>query len=194
MTRLFIALVLVLGLASFYLPAAENPLSPAAPKQGGAVTPLAGTPGEEAEKKKLDPAHVKMFTEALGAKPGVAAGRVHTLTLPRTDLEVRTLEMGEIPTEAGLASTFRIFRCACGKYFVIGEFCVVDYESQDVIDSLRKGHLQIASVAPMLIQDTPRIVLVRFQGEGQPEALAGTFKDAVQWIGENRTRPNPIPK
>jgi hypothetical protein len=187
MTRLFLAIVLVLGLSSFYLPAADNPLSPAVPKP-------ADVPDEQAEKTKLDPAHLKLFTEALGAKAGVDAGRVHTITLPRTDLEVRTLEMGDIPTEAGLASTFRIFRCSCGKYYVIGEFCVVDYESQDVIDSLRKGQLQIASVAPMLMQETPRIVLVRFQGEGQPEALAKTFKDAVQWIGENRTKRNPIPK
>jgi hypothetical protein len=181
MTRYTLALILIVGLASFHLPAADNPLSPAAPD-------------EQAEKTKLDPAHIKMFTEALGAKPGVSAGRVHTLSLPRTDLEVRTLEMGEIPTEAGLASTFRIFRCSCGKYYVVGEFCVVDYESQDVIDCLRKGQMQIASVAPMLFQDTPRIVLVRFQGEGQPEALAKTFKDTVQWIGENRTKPDPIPK
>src|SRR4051812_37202824 len=101
MTRAIIATLLVLILSSFHLPAADNPLSPAAAD-------------DQAEKTKLDPAHIKLFTEALGAKPGVSAGRVHTLSLPRTDLEVRTLELGEVPTEAGLASTFRIFRCSCG--------------------------------------------------------------------------------
>jgi hypothetical protein len=178
MIRYLIATVVLLSLTSFHLPAADP----------AAVT------DEESQKKKLEPAHMKSLAEAIGAKPGVTTGPVHTLTLPRTDLEVRTLEMGDIPVEAGLATTLRVFRCHCGKYFVVGEFCTVDYESNDVIDSLRKGQFQIASVAPMLIQEKPKIVLIRFQGEGQIEQVTATLKDAVQWIGENRTKPNPLPK
>src|SRR5689334_18224998 len=66
--------------------------------------------------KKLDPAHLKALAEAIGAKEGQTTGRVHTLSLPRTDLEVNTLELGEVPVEAGLASTLHVFRCSCGKY------------------------------------------------------------------------------
>src|SRR2546421_10098673 len=111
--------------------------------------------------KKLEPAHLKALTEAIGAKEGETKGRVHTLSLPRTDLEVNTLELGEVPVEAGLTSTFHIFRCSCGKYYIVGQFCVVDYESNDVIDALRAGNMTIASVAPMLLQERPRILLIR---------------------------------
>ena len=46
--------------------------------------------------------------------------------------------------------------------------------------------------APMLLQEKPRIVLIRFQGEGQMEELIKPMKEAVRWIGENRTKPNLV--
>src|SRR5688500_3385300 len=66
---------------------------------------------------QLDPAHMKVLADALGAKPGETKGRVHTLTLPRADLEVYTNDFGEVPPEAGLATTLRLWRCPCGKYY-----------------------------------------------------------------------------
>jgi hypothetical protein len=145
--------------------------------------------------KKLEPAHMKTLAEALGAKPGQTTGKVHTITLPRTDLDATNLEFGEIPVEAGLASTFHVWRCTCGKYYVIGQFCVVDYESNDVIDALRANNMfYIASVAPMLLQERPKLLLIRFQGEGDIDAIAKNLKEATRWIGESRTKPNPIKK
>ena len=150
------------------------------------------SPPPEPGLKKLEPAHLKALAQAIGAKEGQTTGRVHTLTLPRSDLDVNTLELGDIPVEAGLASVFHVFRCGCGKYYILGQFCVTDYESNDVIDALRGGKLSIASVAPMLLQERPRIVLIRFQGEGQIEELIKPMKEAVRWIGENRTKPNLV--
>jgi hypothetical protein len=146
----------------------------------------------EDEKKKLEPEKTEALAKALGVKGQVVNDKVFVISLPRTDLDVYTTQHGEVPTEAGLASTFRVWRCPCGKYYITGEFCVVDYESNDVIDSLRKSFWQIASVAPMLVGDRPRIVLVRFQGEGEMDVVIKTLKDALNWVGENRTKPNPI--
>jgi len=158
------------------------------------LTPLLTFAADDDAEKKLDPAHMKSLAEALGAKPGETKGRVHTLTLPREDLDVYTLETGDVPTEAGLASTLRLWRCSCGKYYVLGEFCVADYESNDVIDALRGngGHVAIVSVSPLLLQEKPRLLMIRFQGEGDIDTLTKTFKEAVRWIGENRTKRNPI--
>jgi hypothetical protein len=195
--RLTLIACLVVALASFNLPAQDKPpaAAPAPPAAAAAADkPAAAAPADDADNKKLDPAHMRQLAEALGAKPGVTVGPVHTLTLPRDDLDVRTLEMGDIPVEAGLASTIRTFRCHCGKYFVIGEFCLADYESNDVIDALRKGQMQIVSVGPVLLQESPRLVMLRFQGEGHIEDLLPTFKNTVRWIGENRTKKNPLPK
>jgi hypothetical protein len=182
MLRYFPIVVLALALTSFQLPAADNK---PAEKQDAA-------PVAEDTVKKLDPAHLKMLTDALDAKPGEVKGKVFTLTLPRTDLDVNTLEMGDVPVEAGLATTLRLFRCGCGKYYVIGEFCVTDYESNDVIDALRGGQFSIASVAPMLLQEKPRIVLIRFQGDGEINDVIKTLKEAFRWVGENRTKRHPI--
>lgn len=157
------------------------------------LTPLLTFAADDDDPKKLDPAHMKAFAEAIGAKPGETKGRVHTLSLPREDLDVSTLDTADVPTEAGLATTLRLWRCGCGKYYVVGEFCVVDYESNDVIDALRAGgHVSIVSVGPMLLQEKPRILMIRLQGEGDIDTLTKTFKEAVRWIGENRTKRNPI--
>jgi hypothetical protein len=184
MSRCLIAAILFLCLSSFNLPAAEPP--PADPKRGEA--PVATDPPQ----KKLEPAHLKALAEAIGAKPGETKGKVHTLILPRDDLDVVNLDMGEIPTEAGLATTLHLFRCGCGKYYIIGDFCVTDYESNDVIDALRAGQFQIASISPILLQEKPRILSIRFQGEGEIEQVTKTLKEALRWIGENRTKRNPI--
>src|SRR3954462_10391980 len=131
MKRFQILGMLFVCLSSFALRAADPP-----------AAATAQVPADPPEKK-LDPAHLKTLTEAIGAKPGGTKGKVHTLTLPRDDLDVLNLDMGEFPTEAGLATTLRLFRCGCGKYFIIGDFCVTDYKSNDVIDALRTGHFQI---------------------------------------------------
>jgi hypothetical protein len=120
---------------------------------------------------------------------------VHTITLPREDLDVSTPDLGDVPVEAGLASTFRFWRCTCGKYYMVGEFVVADYEANDVIDSLRTGaHVYVASVAPILLQEKPRLLSVRFQGEGDIETLTKVLKDAVRWTGANRLKANPVKK
>jgi hypothetical protein len=143
--------------------------------------------------KQLDPAHLKLLTDALGAKPGQITGRVYTLTLPRGDLDVFTLDQGDIPAEAGLATTLHLWRCTCGKYYITGQFCVADYESNDVIDGLRTGnHISIVSVAPMLLQDKPRILAIRIQGEGDIDTLIKPLKEALRWMGDNRSKKNPI--
>lgn len=145
--------------------------------------------------KQLDPAHMRAVADAIGAKPGETKGRVHTITLPREDLDVGTADFGDIPVEAGLASTFRFWRCTCGKYYMLGEFVVADYEANDVIDSLRTGgHMSIASVGSILLQEKPRLLSIRFQGEGDIETLTKVLKDAVRWTGANRSKANPVPR
>jgi hypothetical protein len=193
MKRYACVAMLTLSLASFTLPAAPPtpPVQPAAPKPEIASPATPTTPAEP-DQKQLDPAHLKAIAQAVGAKPGVINGKVCTITIPRDDLDVMNLEMGEIPVEAGLATTLHVFRCGCGKYYVIGDFIVTDYESNDVIDGLRAGQFQIASVSPILFQERPRLLSIRCQGEGQIEDVTKTLKETFRWIGENRTKHNPI--
>ena len=72
--------------------------------------------------------------------------QVYSITVMRSDAEA-FIEGMPIPAEAGLYSTFHFYKCNCGKLSVMGEFILLDYEVNDVIDSLRNGNLiQIAGI------------------------------------------------
>jgi len=114
---------------------------------------------------------------------------VLTFTFPRADLDI-TLQGNDIPVAAGLASEFRFYRCPCGLLNVIGQFVVADYEANDVVDALRAGHVEVASVGPFMLHERPRLLLVRFQGENKHGGvLAQTLRTALSWTGEERMAP-----
>jgi hypothetical protein len=117
---------------------------------------------------------------------GVLKDDVYTFTVPRTDLDVAVDGMA-VPAAAGIASELRFFRCSCGKTRVVGQLCVADYELNDVLDAVHAGGLiQVASVGPMFLADKPRVMMIRFQGEGEATALARLLKAGLDWTGDAR--------
>jgi len=130
------------------------------------------------------------MTKPIGSK-GVVEDDVYTIKLTRKDLRVF---LEDSPMPAGvLKSEFQFFKCTCGKMEVIGAFCVTDYEANDVIDALRAGAIKIASVAPMMMGDHPRILIVRFHATGEVEKMSKTIKEAMDWTGEARMAPAKRP-
>lgn len=118
-----------------------------------------------------------------------AKEQVYTIKVPRSDLDL-TIDGMSVPTAAGLASTFHFYRCSCGKMSVLGEFLVIDYEANDVIDALRQGAtIRITAVAPVAIGDHPHLLSIRFHGEGEPTPLAKLIKEALRWTGAERMKP-----
>ncbi len=97
---------------------------------------------------------------------------VYRLVTPRTDLFV-TMEGMDVPTGAFLESDFRFWRCPCGKLLVNGQFALADYEANDVVDELQKGGLHVVSIAPLLLHEHPRLLMIRFQGEGRCSVARG---------------------
>jgi hypothetical protein len=132
----------------------------------------------------------KQIADALG-KPGELRDGVYTVTFPRDDLTVR-IEGMDVPTGAGISSTFRFYQCSCGKTVVIGEFVLPDYEANDVAYALQKEDILISSMAPFLLYEKPRMMMVRFQAEGKPRSLAAAIKSALNWTGKNRMRGQPV--
>jgi uncharacterized protein DUF1259 len=104
---------------------------------------------------------------------------VLTIRLPRADLWVQN-DMGEIPTAAGIESIFYFYRCPCGKDKVVGQLAVADFEVNDVLDALRKGQIDMVSLGAMFLGDKPRMMALRFQGEGDAAELAKTLKEALK--------------
>jgi hypothetical protein len=115
--------------------------------------------------------------------------QVYTVTIPRDDLEVKIDGM-PVPTAAGIASTFHFYHCSCGKMSVLGEFIVADYEANDVVDALRVGAtIRVTAIGPIAIGERPRLLSVRFHGEGEATAMAKLIRSAMDWTGEARMKP-----
>jgi hypothetical protein len=167
---------------------APAPVHAARAKPAAVVSSVPATAPADDGEDKTDEQAWNSIRAALG-KAGDVRDGVLAFTLPRADLDI-TLQGNDIPVAAGLASEFRFYRCPCGLLNVIGQFVVADYEANDVLDALRAGHVEVASVGPFMLHERPRLLLVRFQGENKRGGvLAGTLRTALSWTGEERMAP-----
>jgi len=130
------------------------------------------------------------IAKSLGMTGSLKDG-VYTMSLTRKDLEV-FYEDGVMPSGV-LKTEFQFFKCDCGKMYVIGQFCVAEYESNDVIDALRGGQIKVASIAPIFEREHPRMVMIRSHGGGGSDNLTKTLKNALEWTGEARMAPATKP-
>ena len=164
----------------------------AADAVGGSPAPKTQPASDLLDKETPPAAHWAFLAKAFN-KPGVEHDGVYTVTIPRDDWDVN-IEGMPVPTAAGLASVFHFYRCPCGKTNVVGAFCVADYEVNDVIDALRAAHVQVVSIAPMLLYTRANPQIVRFQAESQTEPLSKALREALRWTGKERLAPEaPAP-
>lgn len=127
----------------------------------------------------------KLAQESLG-QAGDIRDEVLTFRYPRKDLSI-TIDGMPAPSAAGFETTFHFYYCPCGKLKVVGQYALAAYEVNDVVDALRKNNqFLVASVAPMLLDEKPRMMLVRFQGEGDGTKLGEALKASFNFIGDAR--------
>jgi hypothetical protein len=179
------------------MPAPASPISPMtqpvavvppppAPATLPATQPAvaATQPAEFPENPKARDAFIEL-SKYLERKGTYKTPDVYVVTVPRDDWTIM-IEGMEVPTAAGLESVFQFYFCSCGKTNVIGQFCVQDYEANDVIDALRAARIEIASVAPMLLHTRQSPVIIRFFAESYPEPLGKGIREALRWTGKER--------
>jgi Domain of Unknown Function (DUF1259) len=157
-------------------------VGPTWPADRPAAAPAAAFTSQQALEKDL-----QTQTAGLHGARSFAQG-VLAIQLPRSDLWVQN-DMGEIPTAAGIESRFYFFRCSCGKDKVVGRFALADYEVNGVLDALRAGGIQIVSLGSMFMGEKPRMMSLRFQGEGQASDLAKTLQTALASIAATHSSP-----
>jgi Domain of Unknown Function (DUF1259) len=121
-------------------------------------------------------------------REGTLHDGVYTVVVPRDDLYVTVEEM-YVPSAAGIESRFNFYHCTCGRTSVVGEFVLLDYEANDVIDALRAKDFTIASLAPFLLNSHPTLVCIHFKGEGPAEEVAQVIKNALSYTGKERDAP-----
>jgi hypothetical protein len=176
------------------LPAAALAVIGCSASQSPLKTPRAlNAPSAHVSNDLDDDSEAAIFAaldQSFGRKGEVKDG-VYRLVTPRPDLLV-TVDGMDVPTGAFIESDFRFWRCPCGKALVNGQFILPDYEANDVIDELLKGGLHVAGLGPAMLEERPRLFLIRFQGEGRAKSLATALKAALSYTGEARNAPLPI--
>ncbi len=126
----------------------------------------------------------------LGAK-GVTLDGVHTYRFVRNDLDV-SVEGMPIPSAAGIETVFHFYRCTCGHMNVVGQFVVTQAASSDVQGVLSGGeHLRVVSIGPLLLGEVPRLLVIRFQGEGTLGEMATTLQAARTESTRKRAAQTP---
>jgi hypothetical protein len=168
--------------------AAGSDVPTLAPATRSAVVAITATTAP-AEASAGEPAWAEI-AKALERK-GVVKEGVYVVTVPRDDLDVTIEGMG-IPTAAGIESVFYFYRCPCGKMNVVGQFVTADYEANDVADALRQGQMKVTSIGPLLLYEKPRLLVVRFQAEGDPVAMAKSLREALRWTAAERMAPQKL--
>lgn len=170
--------------------AAPGPVIHAADLVPGAAEP---SPQKPASDKPAADAPLSSEFQAVQDTLGIrGSGRlgVYTFIAERDDMMLQ-VEGSLLPPQA-MQSAFHFFAGCCGgKLSVVGQFIVLDYEANDVIDALRKHRLEVAGMAPMLLHNRERPVVIHFQGHGDPEPLAKALKEALSWTGKQRMAPQP---
>ena len=158
-------------------------------EQSAAPDTVAPLSANHPSTQPVDPAW-DQIAAGLGRR-GVLHNNIYTITVPRDDLDI-AIEGMEVPSGAGMESTFWFYRCPCGKLNVVGQFILADYEANDVIDALRQGGMKVASVGPVLLYEKPRLTLIRFQAEGEETGFAKTLREALRWTGKERMAPRSL--
>jgi len=154
---------------------------------------LAGPKNSRAQVAPDHDANFKEISKIVGVE-GQRTGDTYTLRIPRDD-QIVFVDGNIVPVSAGLESVLHVYWCECGGYKSVGQFVLMEYEANDVIDALRKDYtgrgptFAVGTVAPMFLNDRPRVVSLRFQGEGEPKDLAHALREALRWTGEQRGKP-----
>jgi hypothetical protein len=164
----------------------QHPHAPQRPAPGDAAV----AEGEEEEDVETEAQMFRTIEDVFGRKGEVRDG-VYRLVTPRSDLFV-TMEGMDVPTGAFIESDFRFWHCPCGKLLVNGQFALADHEVNDVVDELHEGRLHVVAIAPLLLHEHPRLLMVRFQAEGRSRAIAEALRSALSYTGEERNRAQPI--
>ncbi len=124
--------------------------------------------------------------KALGQK-GAIQGDMLKVTLPRTDLSVKT---GDVPVDAKLAFTSWIGFKATGKtVMMMGDLVLLETEVAPVMAKLVSEGIKVTALHNHLIGTSPAIMYLHFSGDGNSEKLAGAMRSALSVTGTPTAPP-----
>lgn len=115
-------------------------------------------------------------------KTGVSVNKgVCQMHITRKEPQVMMMGQAISPNmmDLGLFANFQVFD---KKAEVIGEFALLGEEVNPVLDSLRKGGIEISAIHNHMIGENPTIYFLHFEGMGDIKTLAKAVKEAVDKV------------
>lgn len=113
------------------------------------------------------------------------AGNVHRYGFPRRDLKV-TLSRVRVEPALALGSW-----AAFSADMVMGGLVLLPKEVEPVVRTLQYGGIEITAIHNHLLDESPSIAYVHYQGHGDPAALAKTLQKALATTGTPMTPADP---
>ncbi|WP_338247983.1 DUF1259 domain-containing protein [Dictyobacter halimunensis] len=152
---------------------------------GAAITSQAsvrgrtGTPSPSIDWKQVD--------QAMGKAGVMQPGGVHKYSFPRTDLSVR---IGNASLKAGLAlGTHVEFLPMGSSTMVMGDLVLTEDEVNGVISRLQQEGIQQTALHNHLLGETPRILYLHIEGQGDPAQVARGIHAALAQTKTPLTTP-----
>ena len=118
----------------------------------------------------------------LGRIGAAQPGGVYKFSFPRTDLAV---DVDGVRIKPALAlGTWAAFKGS----MVMGDLVLSESEINDVISTLQAGGIEQSAVHNHLLNESPRVVYMHFEGHGDRATLARTLRSALE---KTKTPLNP---
>jgi uncharacterized protein DUF1259 len=131
---------------------------------------------QEAHAEASPTLDIKAIEQAIG-KPGEMKDDVYKVSLPRKDLSV---SVKGVHLKPGFAlGSWIAFRQAGKEAIVDGDLVLTEEEVGSVLGKLRKEGIEVSALHNHLIGETPRVMFLHIEGQGDAREVAMHLKEAL---------------
>lgn len=153
---------------------------------GGPTATQIQTHALAARTPQIDWPHVDA---AMGKAGSVMPGGVHRYSFPRTDLNVTAQG---VPLKAGFAlGGYVVFLPVGNGAMVMGDLVLTEDEINPVIAQLEQGGIEQTALHNHLLFETPRVMYLHIDGQGDPVHLAQVIHSALGLTKTPMSTPVP---
>jgi biotin operon repressor len=118
--------------------------------------------------------------QAMG-KQGTLQGDVLKFSMPRGDLKIT---VGDIQISPALAlGSWVAFKKMGSGAMVMGDLVLTEKEVGPVMKKLEQGGIEITALHNHLLGESPRVMYMHIEGQGDPATMAKSIRDALALTG-----------
>src|SRR2546430_546499 len=126
----------------------------------------------------------KPVEAALGRTGQMQPGEVYKFALPRRDMKI--VKDG-VTVAPGLAlGSWLAFKKMGAEAMVMGDLVLSEEEIEPVMLKLQQEKIEQSSIHNHLLGESPRVIYMHIEGQGDPVALAGSLAAAIARSEERR--------